>query len=156
MERLKQATKSTTDKQLAKALGLSPTSYSNRKNANSIPFDHIISLCIARQINSDWVFTGDGAPFKDKDDVIAPVAQIDETLLGEIACALELAMGRFFGKETPLDQAERAILMGQLEAAVFNRVAFVRSEKIRREMIKERASFIANIYRLALKTKEDG
>lgn len=153
MERLKQATKSKTDKQLAEVLDLSPTSYSNRKNGDSIPFEHVVNLCRSRRISVDWVFTGEGLPFKDKEDLIAPITQIDEALLGEISCALALAMGRAGAGEITQEQTERAALIGTFQAMIFNKVAFVKSTKLRREMINDQAVLIADIYRVALKSK---
>lgn len=45
------------DYEIADALGLSKTAYSNRKVQNSIPLEAIIKLCLRKNISINYVFS---------------------------------------------------------------------------------------------------
>lgn len=65
MERLKLALGIGQDKELALRLGLKPTTFAERKRggksgAPSIPTDKVLELAKSENLNSSWVFEGDG------------------------------------------------------------------------------------------------
>lgn len=139
MERLKQATRTSKDKEVAEMLGLSITSFSNRKRTSAVPFEEICKAAITRKLNINWLFTGDGAPFLDKDDWVTPVAEINSGLLAEIAGELARAFDGEENKERLFTAAQR----GALAAQIFNKVAFVKQDKVRSSMIREQAQLYA-------------
>lgn len=140
IERIKQAKKLETDKEVADFLGISRTNFSNKKTLGVIPWEAICRACLHSALNIDWVFTGDGHPFRDdQQQFVAPVAQIDEELLAEISLQIWLALD---GEE---DEAllAKAASRGALAAHVFNKVAFVKSKKTRSAMIHDQAVTMA-------------
>lgn len=149
-ERLKQAFKVRTDGELAGLLGISVTSYSNRKRSGSIPFEEICRAFITRRMNINWVLTGEGSPYIEVsalNEWIAPVAEIDQALLGEIAGELYVA---FHGGHELVarEEAMHAHQQGALAARIFNKVAFIKKEVLRSAMIRDQAAEVAAISRL--------
>jgi phage repressor protein C with HTH and peptisase S24 domain len=58
ISRAKVALKVNSDAELALAIGMSPTAFSNRKKAQSIPFDKLTDTLGSRNVDFRWVFTG--------------------------------------------------------------------------------------------------
>lgn len=58
MERLKNKLQITEDQHLAKALGITHPSLSQRKQRESIPYERIIELCREKGISADYIFSG--------------------------------------------------------------------------------------------------
>jgi len=52
------------DKAFAKAIGMSPTAFHNRKKTKSLPYPEIIKFSNSRDVNLNWVLTGDGPVYK--------------------------------------------------------------------------------------------
>lgn len=131
MERLAQALKLSTDKDIADALEMSASNYSNRKRSESIPWEHVCRCCISRGVNIDWVLTGEGPAFVDRDEWIN-VTDIDPRVMGEIAG--ELARAFQIGDATALHAAaQRGALAAQIYTEVVNLPEATRSEAIKRQ-----------------------
>lgn len=126
--------------QVADIIGIKRNAFYNRKTSGSIPFEDIICVCLDRNISIDWVMAGEGKPFKDHDQWVAPVAEIDPHLLGEITAEL----WRAFDGEGDLELLATAHQRGGLAAHIFNKVAFVKSEKVRSGMIRDQAVMFAD------------
>ena len=58
INRAKVALKVNSDAELAAAIGMSATAFSNRKKTQSIPFDKLTDLLKSRNVDFRWVFTG--------------------------------------------------------------------------------------------------
>ncbi|GJL84149.1 MAG: hypothetical protein DHS20C01_37830 [marine bacterium B5-7] len=141
LQRLKSALNLKTFADLANELGMQTNTLHNRRSKGSIPYGPIIRVSKSHNLTLDWVFFGEGDPFTNNRQVIAPVADIDAALMaritGEIWKALE---GELLEEQILQDAMSRAGLAAQ----VFNKVAFVKSEKVRNDMIRERAEMLAH------------
>lgn len=140
MERLAKALKLNTDKELADALGMSASNLSNRKRSESIPWENVCRCCISQGVNIDWVLTGEGSAFVDRDEWIQ-VTDIDPRLMGEIAG--ELARAFQIGDATALHAAAQR---GALAAQIYTEVASL-PEATRSEAIKRQARMLAEAAR---------
>lgn len=58
VSRAKLALKLTSDGELATALDMSPTAFSNRRKSGSLPFDRLVEVLGSRNVDIRWVFTG--------------------------------------------------------------------------------------------------
>lgn len=151
MERLAQALGMPTRAELAEALGLQRNAYYNRKASESLPFNEIVELCVTRGISVDWLVTGQGSPTKDPDLALVPVAQVAPELLAEIMGILEDCLSEVeSGFEGQLDNRERAAARGFMAAKIFNKVASVKSAKLRTRLIRDEAENFALGARLTL------
>ena len=63
--RLKLASNSTSDADLARFLGIAPATLSNWKSRGSLDYDLVFSKC--EQLNLDWLLTGRGNMEKEPD-----------------------------------------------------------------------------------------
>lgn len=52
---------------LAKALGMSSSAFANRKKSGSLPLEAIVRIALEREVNLDWIFTGQGSPRRDSE-----------------------------------------------------------------------------------------
>jgi phage repressor protein C with HTH and peptisase S24 domain len=66
MPRLQKKLGFSTEKELAKELGMSQSAYAERKRKNSIPYDHVITLCRERGVSMDFIITGRAEVFNGK------------------------------------------------------------------------------------------
>lgn len=93
MFRLKEAIGIANDKELCNKLRLSPSAFSNRKSTLSIPYENVLDLAGAENLNLNWVFWGEGSPRSDAYASDLPIdiqgALIDENLLGIISLRVE-------------------------------------------------------------------
>jgi transcriptional regulator with XRE-family HTH domain len=129
MERLAKSLKITQDKELAEALGMSASNLSNRKRTESIPWENVCHLCISRGVNIDWVLTGEGSAFVNRDEWIQ-VPDVDPALMGEIAG--ELASAFQAGDAAALHAAaQRGALAAQIYTSVASLPEGARSAAIR-------------------------
>jgi len=62
----KNALKIKDDKELCEILGISAPSLSNRKKTQSLSFNELIVASDLRNINLDWLLTGEGAMYKNQ------------------------------------------------------------------------------------------
>ena len=70
VERIKKEFLYRSDKEFAKAIGLSPTAFHNRKKTSSLPFQEIIEFANSRNVNLNWIMTGEGSTYnKSTDDL---------------------------------------------------------------------------------------
>ena len=69
IERLKDTCRYKTDKELAKALGLTPQNFLGRKKSGGIK-DTLILHAINKGINKDWLLTGEGEMFADRNGAV--------------------------------------------------------------------------------------
>lgn len=93
-ERLKRALGLKTDAELAAKLGMSGSNFANRKAGNSIPYDLVLPLCLIESISLDWLFTGKGHEFTDRDQATsrtAPLVGVDGLLLATAITRLDQA-----------------------------------------------------------------
>ncbi len=143
-ERLKGVLNVTSDQAIAEALGMSPSNWSNRKRVGSVPFENLVSLCISRKVNIDWLLTGNGLMKREDDSALPVVAEIDGELLAQVlkALALELA------KEESARQWLTPMYLGAVGATIYNRVVFDNPAK-RAEAIKEEARRTVEVWLLA-------
>lgn len=139
IERLRIAMKLDNVGQIADALEIKRNAFYNRKTAGSLPYEHIIRVCLRDGMSVDWVFTGEGTPFKNTEEWVAPVAEIEPGLMAEIAGELTRAFEGEEDKERLVTAAQR----GALAAQIFNKVAFVKAEKVRSAMIRDQARMFA-------------
>ncbi|MBO8183309.1 MAG: helix-turn-helix domain-containing protein [Archaeoglobus sp.] len=51
------------DKNLAKLLGVKPSTLSTWKARNTLDYELLINICVMRNINLNWLFTGQGSMF---------------------------------------------------------------------------------------------
>jgi len=58
IDRAKKALKINTDKELAKALGMSSSAFNNRKKAHSLPYDELIELFYSRNMDFNLLLRG--------------------------------------------------------------------------------------------------
>lgn len=58
IERLKQALKLKSDAEVASALGMSPSSFGERKGRGTLPFDRLLPLAYQRNVDVDWLLAG--------------------------------------------------------------------------------------------------
>lgn len=73
------------DYQIAEALGLSPTAYSNRKAEDSLPLEAIIKLCLEKNISINYLFSQ-----QPKDSRAANMKEIDDILTNTIPIVVKL------------------------------------------------------------------
>jgi len=59
VERLKKEFVYNSDRAFAKAIGMTPTAFNNRKKNESLPYPEIIDFLNKRNVNLNWAFTGD-------------------------------------------------------------------------------------------------
>ena len=64
MNRIKSLIKSNKDSDLALSLGLSSSGYANAKKRQVLPFDKIFDFSNSRNVNMDWLLTGEGTMLK--------------------------------------------------------------------------------------------
>lgn len=147
VERLKRVLGVSSERALAIELGLKPAAYYNRKRSESLPFQEIVSICISRNISTDWLFTGCGEALKNGEFIeAAPVATVDPRLLGVVVLELERAFAA--DATDPKARCAHAARVGLLAAGIYNKVAFVKNDKLRQELIKNDAEGYANAARL--------
>ena len=147
MERLKSALHISSDAELSKLLGMSSSNLSNRKKIGSVPFDIIIPLCLSRTISTDWLFRGVGTPFTDDEQAaIEPVAAVDPQLLGAVVMELERAVAA--DAPDAKERIDRATKHGLLAADIYNRVAFEKNDKARRQAVRDEAEMFARAMRV--------
>jgi hypothetical protein len=63
-ERLKQALKITSDKELSDALGLAYQAFSKRKLRGSMPQEEVETVIEQHGLNASWIYTGEGPMFE--------------------------------------------------------------------------------------------
>lgn len=95
--RLGQLIKSSKDADIHRFLGMSQSSYSNRKKRGTIPYDEIVSACIRDGLSLDYVLAGRDRDCK-KPEPISP----------------ELAIGLIMGKGGNLERNAGKALLGIL------------------------------------------
>ncbi len=151
-QRLKDALGLKSFNALARALGISSSSFSNRKQTNSLPYKAIVDLALSRNVSLDWLFYGQGQPFRGGDETeVSPGSEVRPRLLMEIYAQLVPPL-RAPGKwqsEIGLDKADAELLEDlQFEALrrdlfqvaragdIYNKVATISSEKKRNEIIR--------------------
>ncbi|HSX60245.1 MAG TPA: helix-turn-helix domain-containing protein [Tahibacter sp.] len=145
MARLKEALKASTFAEVGRYLGLTTSAYANRKRSGSLPFETLLPFADSRNISADWLLFGIGTPFRDSDERVAPIAEIDPKLLASIYLALLRAMR----SEPPTQQEElEATRLAGLASLVYNRVAGVPDGAARDAFIRNEAHGFARAARI--------
>lgn len=157
MARLKLALGLDTDTQLCAALGVSTSSFANRKRAGSIPYDAVLPLALSRNVSLDWLFGGSGSTFVDGKTGAhaAPRATIDILLMGRVMHAVALAVtaaqqvdgDRAAGQEHRL-AAKMATQLANMAGVIYNDVVFTDGDAQRQAKIQDAAKLFASLLAL--------
>ncbi len=67
--RVKKALKIKTDLELAEKINMKATTFNSRKKAQSLPYEELIELANTEKMDFNWLLTGEGDMFKDKQPV---------------------------------------------------------------------------------------
>jgi Bacteriophage CI repressor helix-turn-helix domain len=145
MARLKEALKAKTFAEVGRSLGLTTSAYANRKRSGSLPYETLLPFSDSRNISSDWLLFGHGSPFRDSDERVAPVAEIDSKLLAGIYLALLRAMRP--APPTQQEELEVTRLAG-LASLVYNRVADIPDGPARDAFIRTESQGFARAARI--------
>lgn len=64
MQRVKEILKTESDKDVAKAIGMKPNAFYNRKTSNSVPLTEFVCLANTKNVNIEWLVNGVGPMYK--------------------------------------------------------------------------------------------
>lgn len=85
IERIRQILEISTDSDVARALGLTPGAFAQKKHRGSIPYSDIISMCYEKSLSLDWILTGRepeaGPPSESKDEPGDAFNRADEAFM---------------------------------------------------------------------------
>ena len=160
MGRLKSALGLKTDAALYQLLGMSSSTYANRKSGGSIPYEQVIALCVSRSVNINWLFTGEGPTLADGRTIVVPSA-IQEELLGRVFLELFDAIARApdgaeIVRSLKGGWTKYIALMGILAGGIHNAIVFEPDEKKQAQLRKEKlADAIETLRHIKLLEKID-
>lgn len=66
INRAKKAFKIKDDKELAEFIGMSAGSFSNRKRAQSLPYEELLIVANKQNVDFNWLMTGEGSMYKNE------------------------------------------------------------------------------------------
>jgi hypothetical protein len=159
IDRLRRALKFESDAELSRVLGISTSNFSNRKAANSLPFEGIIQVCLNQGINLDWVFGK--VPSKEGNSQNVVIHPIDPMLLGSIIAEFGYSQSQDFDPtkesfEQGYSQTRKHsddVWIGLVAGTIYNNVMHLKGKKQRLAIFKE-VSRLAESTRLYNMQKE--
>jgi transcriptional regulator with XRE-family HTH domain len=154
MERLKRAAGLSSDGDVARALGMSPNAFSNRKHGNSLPYDQLVQYAISQGLNLNALFTGKG-PLKEDGDAPTPanVEGVDGAILALIFLELEKA-DPLSWDASEQERLQHAALHGGLAGAIYNETAFIKPEALQRATIRVTCESYATLRKVERNLKQ--
>jgi hypothetical protein len=66
IHKIKKILKVTADKKVAEALGMTSSTFNNRKKRNSIPYPQLIDIANSHNVNLEWLFNDVGPVYKEE------------------------------------------------------------------------------------------
>jgi hypothetical protein len=147
MARLKEALRAESYAEVGRMLELSTSAYANRKRANSLPLDKIVSLAHSRNISLEWLFFGEGEGYRDARTILKPAPEVDKQLLAGIFMALSREFWSEEGKMPHSIMIDVGRLAG-LAGHIYNRVVHVENGALRLRMIKDEARELAQVSKI--------
>ncbi|MDT4329787.1 helix-turn-helix domain-containing protein [Methylomonas sp. MV1] len=78
MNRMKTVINVASDSELGARLGMKPNTFSNRKKANSLPYEELIALASSENVNTNWLFYGEGPMYRHQIAEAVPAYNLDQ------------------------------------------------------------------------------
>lgn len=164
MDRLRVVLDLSSDAELSRALGLSTSNFSNRKAANSLPFEPIVRLCLERSISLDWLFSGQGKRFTNNEQskLTVFVKPVEPFLLGEIMAELGYSQSPDFnpaleGWKTDYGASTKYAednFLGMLAATIYDKIGHLPDGKKRRTALHREVTRLGEPLRLYTMQRE--
>lgn len=165
MDRLRVVLGLTSDAELSRSLGLSTSNFSNRKAANSLPFEPIVRLCLERSVSLDWLFSGQGNEFTNNElpKLREGFRPVDTFLLGEIMAELGYSQSPDFNPDKESWKTEYGYGLKYLEdsfhgmigGTIYNKIGHLPEGEDRRAALHREAVSLgegARIFKMQLES----
>lgn len=105
LSRIKEITGVKTASEVANLLGLKPNTLAERKSRNSIPYEELFRFSNERNLNSDWLLTGEGSKYREEAAMPGMINESPETYSDERLGKLITRVQKIYKDGDPVEKA---------------------------------------------------